>query len=92
VTWIERQDAGFPLWAVGYVDSHGAVHVEEGAIYHTPQQRLAGRPFRFNVWNQEFENRGNDPWLEKEDEMRVYDWLQDRGWLEKHPYLEGGQS
>jgi hypothetical protein len=89
---LEKVEAGYPFWVVGYVDAYGSVHAraisEHQTIYgssmHTQEERLAGRPFRWNVLDQEFgEVLTGSAQLDTEDWYRVIDWLDERNWIDE---------
>lgn len=88
---FQHQDAGHPLWAVGYVDAYGAVHARgagpgadpSNSMFHSNAERLAGRPFRFNVWKQEYHPVLGDSRLSVEDYIFIENWLDSMGWLDK---------
>lgn len=89
---LEHAEAGHPIWIVGFVDSHGAVHAREisehqsvyGSSSHSPYERSAGRPFRWGIWQQDFgEVRQGCEFLDADDRIRVLDWLEDHGWVDE---------
>ncbi len=66
-----------PMWAVGYIDSHGAIHCKTGdAVMHP--DILHGRRFRFLVWGQEFHSTLGLR-IEQEDVPLVMDYLDRQG-------------
>lgn len=78
---------GDPYWILGYVDGYGSVHyrVQYYSAYgdtltHTDAERLSGRVFRWNCWEQEFHGvrHGSDR-LSEDDRVSVIDILERDG-------------
>lgn len=75
-------------YVLGYVDGYGAVHARivtnwdciYGSSLHTPEERMAGRPFRWDVSEGGF---GHVEYgcaaLEPDDILAVLDWLDSAG-------------
>jgi hypothetical protein len=65
------------MFVIGYIDGYGAIHARttEGSEMHTEAERLAGRPFRWNVPQQKFAAVLGCSRLDEDDRIAVINWL-----------------
>lgn len=77
-------------YVIGYIDGYGAVHGRPVATVapHTPEERLSGRPFRWDVRRNTWSAVTGDFYLSTEDQHIVSGWLESEGYA-RGPEVEG---
>lgn len=83
----ERRDwTDGPMWLLGYIDNHGAIHTREvrDCGGHTEIEKLSGRCFRWNIWGQDFGPTYTQ--MAGDSRLSFDDWDTIRWWLEDNGY------
>lgn len=81
-------DEDGPLWVIGVIDSHGDIRARtadwRSGATHTDAERLAGRPWRWNIADQEFHAvRENSGSYDPNDTVLIVDWLERNGYKDE---------